>query len=565
MTIFDYGFWIFVALLVLLNVALLYKYFAIKNEANNFKTNLTKQVESETLDLQKKYETHLKSAKNQVQKEVETRLTEKFQTDLARREYETLKVSQIQEDRLRAEILEIQRILDRKENTLEERDTKIESLRDDLNQLQVSTNSKTKILDIEIQKYQVLNVDLADEYKQKLAEVSGLTTDEAYTLVKKEKEKEMGEELLQWQNKYLAQFEQDAYQKAKEIASLAIQRCSSEVANELTITAVKIDNEADKGKLIGKQGRNIQWLEKTLGVELIIDDTPNIITVSGFSSIRRNIAKNTIEKLLIDGRIHPSSIEEMYEKASGEVRQEIYEAGQWAVNELGIYDFPEKLIRLLGRLIFRTGYGQNVLKHSVEMARIAGLIADSLNAEFPTKTSIDKLVCIKGALLHDIGKAVDEEMTPKGNHIQIGEKLCDLYNLGWKVRRCISSHHTTGGDRQSYFDTEHNELCLEAAVVDACDTLSGARPGARKESMEAYFQRMEALENVANKIDGVTKTWIMRGAKELWVFFDANMLTSSEIHTATRTLAREINNTIKTPQEIKVIGFREDRVVEYTR
>ena len=565
MTIFDYGFWIFIALLVLLNVVLLYKYLAIKRKANNAKIDLIKQVESETLELQKKYETHLKSAKNQVQKEVETRLTEKFQTDLARREYETLKISQTQEDRLRAEILEIQRILDRKENTLEERDIKIETLRDDLNQLQASTISKTKTLDTEIQKYNHLNTTLTDEYKQKLAKLSSLTAEEAYNLVKSEKEKEMGEELLQWQNKYLTQFEQDAYQKAKEIASLAIQRCSSEVANELTITAVKIDNEADKGKLIGKQGRNIQWLEKTLGVELIIDDTPNIITVSGFSSIRRNIAKNTIEKLLIDGRIHPSSIEEMYEKASGEVRQEIYEAGQWAVNELGIYDFPEKLIRLLGRLIFRTGYGQNVLKHSVEMARIAGLIADSLNAEFPTKTSIDKLVCIKGALLHDIGKAVDEEMTPKGNHIQIGEKLCDLYNLGWKVRRCISSHHTTGGDRQSYFDTEHNELCLEAAVVDACDTLSGARPGARKESMEAYFQRMEALENVANKIDGVTKTWIMRGAKELWVFFDANMLTSSEIHTATRTLAREINNTIKTPQEIKVIGFREDRVVEYTR
>ena len=565
MTIFDYGFWIFIALLVLLNVVLLYKYLAIKRKANNAKIDLIKQVESETLELQKKYETHLKSAKNQVQKEVETRLTEKFQTDLARREYETLKISQTQEDRLRAEILEIQRILDRKENTLEERDIKIETLRDDLNQLQASTISKTKTLDTEIQKYNHLNTTLTDEYKQKLAKLSSLTAEEAYNLVKSEKEKEMGEELLQWQNKYLTQFEQDAYQKAKEIASLAIQRCSSEVANELTITAVKIDNEADKGKLIGKQGRNIQWLEKTLGVELIIDDTPNIITVSGFSSIRRNIAKNTIEKLLTDGRIHPSAIEEMYEKASEEVRQEIYDAGQWAVNELGIYDFPEKLIRLLGRLIFRTGYGQNVLKHSVEMARIAGLIADSLNAEFPTKTLIDRLVCVKGALLHDIGKAVDEEMTPKGNHIQIGEKLCDLYNLGWKVRRCISSHHTTGGDRQSYFDSEHNELCLEAAVVDACDTLSGARPGARKESMEAYFQRMEALENVANKIDGVTKTWIMRGAKELWVFFDANMLTSSEIHTATRTLAREINNTIKTPQEIKVIGFREDRVVEYTR
>lgn len=565
MTIFDYSFLGFIILLVLLNLVLLYRYIAIKKETSNFKINLEKQGQLEILELQKKYETHLKTSKNQIQKETEDKLTQRFQTDFEKREYEIMRNAKKQEEHLTAEILEIQKSSDRKENILREKESKFEILKQDLNQLQTSVSNQSKSLEIEIQKYDHLNLALVDEYKQKLAKISNLTSQEAYALVKNEKEKEMGEELLQWQNKYLSKFENEAYQKAKEIASLAIQRCSSEVANELTITAVKIDNEVDKGKLIGKQGRNIQWLEKTLGVELIIDDTPNIITVSGFSSIRRNIAKNTIEKLLTDGRIHPSAIEEMYEKATGEVNQEIYEAGQWAVNELGIYDFPEKLIRLLGRLSFRTGYGQNVLRHSVEMARLAGLIADSLNAEFPSTVLIDKLTCIKGALLHDIGKAVDEEMTPKGNHIEIGEKLCDMYDLGWKVRRCISSHHTTGGDRQSYFDSEHKELCLEAAVVDACDTLSGARPGARKETMEAYFQRMEALENIANKIDGVTKTWIMRGAKELWVFFDANMLSSTEIHKATRALAREINNTIKTPQEIKVIGFREDRVVEYTR
>lgn len=565
MTIFDYSFLGFIILLVLLNLVLLYRYIAIKKETSNFKINLEKQGQLEILELQKKYETHLKTSKNQIQKETEDKLTQRFQTDFEKREYEIMRNAKKQEEHLTAEILEIQKSSDRKENILREKESKFEILKQDLNQLQTSVSNQSKSLEIEIQKYDHLNLALVDEYKQKLAKISNLTSQEAYALVKNEKEKEMGEELLQWQNKYLSKFENEAYQKAKEIASLAIQRCSSEVANELTITAVKIDNEVDKGKLIGKQGRNIQWLEKTLGVELIIDDTPNIITVSGFSSIRRNIAKNTIEKLLTDGRIHPSAIEEMYEKATGEVNQEIYEAGQWAVNELGIYDFPEKLIRLLGRLSFRTGYGQNVLRHSVEMARLAGLIADSLNAEFPSTVLIDKLTCIKGALLHDIGKAVDEEMTPKGNHIEIGEKLCDMYDLGWKVRRCISSHHTTGGDRQSYFDNEHKELCLEAAVVDACDTLSGARPGARKETMEAYFQRMEALENIANKIDGVTKTWIMRGAKELWVFFDANMLSSTEIHKATRALAREINNTIKTPQEIKVIGFREDRVVEYTR
>ena len=406
---------------------------------------------------------------------------------------------------------------------------------------------------------------ISSQYIENLEKISGISKIQARKIIVEEVEKSMGEELLSWQNKFLGNFEEIAFQKAKEITVLAVQRCSSEVANEFTLTTIKLENDEDKGKLIGKGGRNIQWLEKTLGVELIIDDTPGIVTVSGFSSVRRHIAKKTLEKLLSDGRVHPATIEEMYEKAKNEIAAEIAEAGQWAVNELGIYDFPAKLIRTIGRLTFRTGYGQNVLKHSVEMAKLAGLLADGINSQFPTMQQIDRMICIKGALLHDVGKGVDEDMTPKGNHIEIGEKLCDLFDLDWRIKKCISSHHTTGGDRQSYTNNETGQVCFEAAIVDACDTLSGGRPGARKETVEAYFQRMEALENVANKIEGVKNSWIMRGARELWVFFDANKLTPAQAHKATRKLAVEINENIKTPQEIKVIGFREDRVVEYTR
>jgi ribonucrease Y len=364
--------------------------------------------------------------------------------------------------------------------------------------------------------------------------------------------------LIDFQHKIVENAEESANIKAREIVGMAVQRCSSEVANELTITTIKISSEEDKGKLIGKGGRNIQWLEKTLGVELIIDETPEVVTLSGFSSIRRNIAKKTLEKLLADGRIHPSSIEEMYEKAKAEIAQEIAEAGEEAVNDLGIYDFPAKLIRLIGRLKYRTSYGQNMMKHSLEMARLAGLLADEMNSRFPNrKNPIDKMICIKGALLHDIGKAVDEESIPKGDHVEIGEKICDMFGLDWRIKKCISSHHN-----EAYTDPEKG-FCLEAVLVDACDNISGGRLGARKETAEAYFQRMRGIENVAESTPGVLKSWIMRGSRELWVFFDTQVTTPAKMHTTTRLIAKKIGSSVRAPFKIKVIGFFEDRAVEY--
>ena len=497
---------------------------------------------------------------NNLKEETET----KNQLIITKLRLEMEKNWQNEEKIMRNRLLELQENLDKKENVLV---TKIDEIA--LNQAKIETFRQDIILqktDLESaqKEFEIKSAGLEDQIAEKLSQIAEFSQEEAKKQVLESAKKGMGEELLSWQHKYLANFQSDANEKAREIVSLAIQRCSSEVANEITITTVQLQNEEDKGKLIGKAGRNIIWLEKTLGVELIIDDTPGVVTLSGFSSLRRNIAKKTLEKLLVDGRVHPASIEEMYEKARGEIAQDIAEAGQWAMNELDIYDFPPKLIRLIGRLKFRTSYGQNQLKHSVEMGRLAGLMADNINAYFPTKKPIDRMVCVKGALLHDVGKAIDEEQTPKGNHIEIGEKICDMFDLGWQIRKCISSHHTTGGDVQSYFDPE-NGYCLEAAIVDACDNLSGSRPGARKETMEAYFQRMEALERVVNAYPGVTKNWIMKGAKEIWVFFDANKMKSSELHTATRAIANEINASVRTPQEVKIIAFREDRVEAYTR
>ena len=510
------------------------------------------------------YKKEIKAKYTEKENALKEDLEERNQLTLAKERLELEKNWQNEEKQMRSRVLELQENLDKKENILAAKldeiansQAKIEQARQDL------ILQKTE-LEKDLKEFEIKSANLENEIAQKLSQVAKLTQEEAKKLVLEEAKKGMGEELLSWQHKYLANFQSDANEKAREIVSLAIQRCSSEVANEITITTVPLQNDEDKGKLIGKAGRNIIWLEKTLGVELIIDDTPGVVTLSGFSSLRRNIAKKTLEKLLLDGRIHPASIEEMYEKARGEIAQDIAEAGQWAMNELDIYDFPPKLIRLIGRLKFRTSYGQNQLKHSVEMGRLAGLMADNINAYFPTKKPIDRMICVKGALLHDVGKAIDEEQTPKGNHIEIGEKICDMFDLGWQIRKCISSHHTTGGDVQSYFDPE-NGYCLEAAIVDACDNLSGSRPGARKETMEAYFQRMEALERVVNSYPGVTKNWIMKGAKEIWVFFDANKMKPSELHLATREIANEINATVRTPQEVKIVAFREDRVEAYTR
>jgi ribonucrease Y len=387
--------------------------------------------------------------------------------------------------------------------------------------------------------------------------IAQLTTQDARKQVMAAAQEEAGYDMLQYQKKALEEARDMVQYDARHLVTLAIQRCASEVANEATITTIKLQNNDEKGKIIGKGGRNILWLEKTLGVELIIDETPDVVTISGFSSIRRHIAKRTLEMLLADGRLHPSAIEETYEKAAAMLSDEIAEAGHEAVSDLGIMDFPEKLIRIIGRLKFRTSYGQNMLKHSIEMARLAGILADEINEKFPHRNPISKEMVIKGALLHDIGKAIDEETQPKGDHIALGAKVCDTFGLDWRIRKAVTAHHD-----ESYEDAEHG-FCLEAVIVDACDNISGGRPGARKESLEAYYQRVEAMEKIAEETPGVNKAWIMKGSRELWIFFDTHTISPAQMHTATKEVAHRIQLSVRYPGEVKVIGMWEDRAVEY--
>ena len=386
------------------------------------------------------------------------------------------------------------------------------------------------------------------EFKQKqitkLEEISAMSRDEAKQLILETTEKALKEEMVALQRKIVANAREEADKKAKEIVAHAIERCASEVTAETTTTIVQIPNEEMKGRIIGKEGRNIRTFEQMMGVEILIDDSPDTVVISGFNSIRRQIAKLTLEKLLQDGRIHPARIEEAYEKSKQEVGEMIKLAGEEAVYELGITSFPPKLIQLIGRLRFRTSYGQNILRHSIEMAKLSALMAEELGA--------DVMISKQGALLHDIGKALDQDM--EGTHVEIGRKIAEKFNLNEKIINAITSHHG---------DTEYTGI--ESAIIDAADNISGARPGARKDTYENYVKRLEDLENIANSFEGVEKTYAIQAGREIRVFVKPEKIDDYAAHRMAREIANRFENELKYPGEIKVNVIRETRVVEYAR
>ncbi len=499
--------------------------------------------------------------------ELKTSLEKEFKDKYTSKNELLQKQNQIEFDQLEKKLLEEFRLkkedLVALEGSVKAKNELLESSKNELKlEKERLEDIKTKLTDYK-QALEQKDLEIQSKLQLELVKIAGIDESQAQEILLAQTRTKTAQDLIGLQNKMLIHAEHDANIKAREIVAMAIQRCSSEVTNEITITTVKIANDDDKGKLIGKNGRNIQWLEKTLGVELIIDETPNVVTISGFSGVRRHIAKRTLEKLLLDGRVHPASIEEMYEKAREEISMEIQSAGEEVVNELGIFNFPDKLVKLIGRLKFRTSYGQNMLKHSLEMAKLAGILAEDLNVNFPTDANIDKNICIQGALLHDIGKAVDEEMVPKGDHVAIGAKLCDMFELDPRVKMCITSHHTTGGDYQSYIG-EDQKFCIEACIVDACDNMSGSRPGARKDSTESYFQRLEQIEKIINSMAGVKKSYIMRGMKEIYVFFDLKNNDIGQTQKMMHEISDQITTMVKSPFKIKITGFLEEKFTQYT-
>jgi len=384
---------------------------------------------------------------------------------------------------------------------------------------------------------------IKQEQFEKLQKVASMTKKEAKEVLLENTEKEIGEELYQRVRKLQKESSEQLEKEAKNILSTVIERCASSHAAETTTATIALPSDEMKGRIIGREGRNIKSLESLLGVEIVIDDTPETIIISCFSPIRRQVAKLALEKLIADGRIHPGRIEETIEEAKKEVAQEIKKAGEEAAYEAGVAGLDPKLLQVLGRLKFRTSYGQNVLQHSIEVAHLSVLLAEQLGA--------DVNVARKGGLLHDIGKAVDHEV--EGTHPEIGYNILKKFGLAEEVAKISIEHH------------EDHPSSLEGLISKTADAISGARPGARRDSYENYIQRLTELEDTAKSFDGVEKAYAIQAGREIRVFVEPEKIDDWHAQKMAREIAGKIEQELKYPGEIKVNVIRESRVIEYAR
>jgi len=379
---------------------------------------------------------------------------------------------------------------------------------------------------------------------KELERVSGLSKEDAMNEVMAKIEKEYTVDLMSRIKKLEQGGMEELERRAKNILATLIQRLSTSTTSEVTTTTVQIPSDDLKGKIIGREGRNIKTLERAVGVEIIVDDTPGSIVISGFDPVRRQIAKSALENLIQDGRIQPARIEEAAEKAREDIEKQIREAGEQAAHEVGAFDLDPRLLTLVGRLKFRTSYGQNVLQHSIEMSHLAGMLAEEVGA--------DVAISKKGALLHDIGKAVDHEVT--GTHVEIGRRILQKFNVDQRIIQAMQSHHE-----------EYPYETIESIIVQTVDAVSASRPGARRDSLEHYLKRLEDLENIATSFAGVEKAYAISAGREIRIFVTPEKISDIEAHNTAREIARRVESELKYPGEIKVTVIRETRVIEYAR
>ena len=385
---------------------------------------------------------------------------------------------------------------------------------------------------------------IREEQLKLLEKISGYSIEEARALLIKNLEDDVRYEQAQKLMELEAEWKEEADKKAKNIISLAISRCAADHVSEATISVVTIPNDDMKGRIIGREGRNVRAIESLTGVELIIDDTPEVITISGFDPVRREVARLALEKLIADGRIHPTRIEEMVEKAQREVDASIKQAGEKATFEIGVHGLNIELVKLLGRLKFRTSYGQNVLTHSIEVAELAGVMAAELGA--------DVTLAQRAGLLHDIGKALTAEV--EGSHVQIGVDVAKKYKESKEIIHAIEAHH---GDVEPH--------SIIAVIVQAADAISAARPGARRENLENYIKRLEKLEEIAKSFDGVEKTFAIQAGREVRIMVKPEQINDETMALVAREIVKKIESEMEYPGQIKVNLIRESRVVDYAK
>lgn len=394
---------------------------------------------------------------------------------------------------------------------------------------------------------QKLQDEITELYKRQVTELerlSGLTSDEAKELLLNDIKKEIKHEAAMMIKEIETKAKEEADKRAKEIIAYAIQRCAADHVAETTVSVVPLPNDEMKGRIIGREGRNIRTLETLTGIDLIIDDTPEAVILSGFDPIRREVARIALEKLISDGRIHPARIEEMVEKAKKEVDNDIKEEGEQSTFETSVHGLHPELIKLLGRLKYRTSYGQNVLKHSIEVAHLSGLMAAELGA--------DVVLAKRAGLLHDIGKAVDHEV--EGPHVNIGADIAKKYHESANIIHAIQAHHN---------DIEPQTI--EAVIVQAADAISAARPGARRETLEAYIKRLEKLEEIADSFEGVEKSFAIQAGREIRIMVKPDQIDDAEAAQVARDIVKKIESELEYPGQIKVNVIRETRAIEYAK